>query len=241
MPLELIDITLGLISLAFVLITFIVGFKIISQYFKYGAPRILLVGLAWIGIASPWIPDALTPLYILIDPNKKQLWIITFNLIVNNVILPIPVLLWLIAFTKMLNVRENYRKLILILTVILSIFYEIFLIYFYLIDLQKGIEISGYLYISDYIDYTLIIYVLEALITGLLFSIQSIKSEVQEVKLKGKLLMVAFIFFTIGAMTDALYKKPILNIYSRLILVISSVIFYMGFAFPKWVKKILLK
>ena len=170
MPLGSIDIILGLFSFAFVFITFIVGFKIISRYFQYRASQILLVGLAWIGLASPWIPDALKPLYILIDPNHNELWIVTLNLIINNVILPIPVILWLVAFTQMLKMNENLRKTVIIVTFILSIFYEIFLISFYITDIQMGIEITGYLYSSKYIDNTLIIYIFFALITGLVFT-----------------------------------------------------------------------
>ncbi|MFO8018958.1 MAG: hypothetical protein R6U96_10005 [Promethearchaeia archaeon] len=241
MALELMDIILGLFSAGFVVITFIVGGKIISKYFKYRVPTILLVGLAWIGLASPWIPDALKPLYILIDPNQNELWIVTLNLIINNVILPIPILLWLTAFTQMLRIRENFRKIIIGITFILSIVYEIFLIYFYITDIQVGMEITGYLYSSDYIDNTLIIYILVALITGLIFAIESLRSKDKEVKLKGLFLIIAFILFTIGATIDALYITDITNIFSRLILDVSSIMFYIGFILPEWAKKILLK
>ncbi|MGV9172849.1 MAG: hypothetical protein ACOC4M_07285 [Promethearchaeia archaeon] len=240
MTLELVDIILGLFSAGFVVITFIVGGEIISRYFKYRARNILLVGLAWIGLATPWIPDALKPLYILIDPNQSQLWIVTLNLIINNIILPIPVLFWLIAFTKMLRLNQMFRKATITVVFILSVIYEIFLIYFYINDLQMGLQVTGYLYSSDYIDNTLIVYILVALITGLAFAFESLRSQDKEVKVKGLLLIVAFILFAIGATIDALYITYITNIYSRLILVVSSIMFYMGFILPEWAKKIFL-
>ena len=69
----------------------------------------------------------------------------------------------------------------------------------------------------------------------------SIKTEEEEIKLKGKVSLIAFSLFVVGALIDYLFITKISNIIARLRLVISSISFYIGFILPKWAKKILLK
>ncbi|MHA1489264.1 MAG: hypothetical protein ACTSRI_06380 [Promethearchaeota archaeon] len=80
------------------------------------------------------------------------------------------------------------------------------------------------------------------LITGLLFGRETFKSDDPEIKLKGKMLILAFPSFAIGAILDATIPfTAITLIIVRLILISSSIEFYGGFILPKWMKKLLLK
>ncbi|MBD3254576.1 MAG: hypothetical protein GF383_05760 [Candidatus Lokiarchaeota archaeon] len=82
---------------------------------------------------------------------------------------------------------------------------------------------------------------LGVLIPGILFAIRSIKSDKPEINLQGKLLLIAFISFTIGALLTSSIPQMTIKVIARLILVTSSLEFYMGYLLPNWVKKILLK
>lgn len=79
------------------------------------------------------------------------------------------------------------------------------------------------------------------LILGLSLAITSIRAPNKEIKLKGKILFVAFFTFSLGAILDALLYSVLGNIIARSIMVISSIIFYIGFILPNWAKQILLK
>jgi hypothetical protein len=240
MPLELIDIALGIFSAIFVVINVIVGLKIASRYFKYKKWELLFVGIAWIGLASPWLPDALKPLYIVIDPNAVNSTIILLNYIFNVLVIPIPVILWIIAFTKMLNLERKIRFLIIGSIIIINLVFQI-IIGVDFISVFSTNSIDSYAYASLYLDIYLIISITFVLITGLWFARVSMQSPTEEISLKGKVLLIAFISFTIGAMIDALLTIGLTNMISRVILVSSSIEFYIGLILPEWAKKILLK
>ena len=68
------------------------------------------------------------------------------------------------------------------------------------------------------------------------------KDECQEIKLKGRFLLAAFISWTIGAIMDAALQPNIITLtIARLILISSALEFYTGFLLPEKVKKIFLK
>ena len=76
--------------------------------------------------------------------------------------------------------------------------------------------------------------VFTTLVTGILFSKESMKVKDPLIKLKGKFLLVAFISFTIGALLDALLAFTPLNlVIVRLILISSAIEYYFGFFVPK--------
>ncbi|MHA2283932.1 MAG: hypothetical protein ACXAC5_24095, partial [Promethearchaeota archaeon] len=102
----------------------------------------------------------------------------------------------------------------------------------------------------------LLITMLIMLITGLQFSLKSIKSEEKEIKLKGKLLRGAFIAFTIAALLEKAARSIMLGVVFqdptdlvlsvilaivRVLLVLSAFAFYGGFLLPRWMKEILMK
>ena len=68
------------------------------------------------------------------------------------------------------------------------------------------------------------------------------KSEKPNIKLKGKIILLAFLFFIIGATLEAAIPLvPITVIIARVILIISAIMFYNGFILPNAVKRFLLK
>ena len=60
----------GGLTLAFVLISLILGIIIISKYFNYKNRQLLLVGLTWIFLVSPYWPDAIS--FLMIKPMVKK-------------------------------------------------------------------------------------------------------------------------------------------------------------------------
>jgi len=126
---------------------------------------------------------------------------------------------------------------------ILSIIFEIYLFYSLFTNPSSLGTVSGVFSViwSIYIEIILLSCVAIVLVTGLLFVRESIKSSNPEIKLKGKNLLIAFLLFTLGALLDATLTNVITNLIARLILVVSSIEFYIGLILPDWAKKIFLK
>lgn len=240
--LELIEMLQGSFSLIFVIISIIVAIKIILRYFEYKSITFLEVGVAWAGMSVPWLPDSIN--FILFLTSNPFLSVEAY-LIIGNSFLLIFVILWLVAFINLLHLEKS-KNIILAIAIALSIVFEIF--FFVLLSISNdliGISYGPFHYsFSFFIVVYMFSMILIVLVTGLKFGATSLKSGDPEIVLKGKILIIAFITFTLGAILDAILSSmliPITVVLTRIILISSSILFYLGFVLPTWVKKLLIK
>ena len=240
MALEFIDLIVAIFSFIYVLANITISIKIIWKYNTFKSINILLMGIAWIGLAFPWIPDVLNPLYEIIDPGHNNNGIIVLNYIVNVVIISIPIICWIIAILNLLSVRKSFKYTILISVILIILIFETILLLLFTTDLISG-AIHVYNYTSDILDVFLLVVLVIILVSGMIFAGVSIKSSNKVVKIKGIFLIIAFTLFPIGALIDMVISGITSNIVARLILCISSIIFYFGLIMPTWVKKKLIK
>ena len=235
MQIGLTEILQGSFSLIYVIISIIIGVKILIKYFEYKSNQFLLVGITWIGLSTPWWPDSINLILIL---TTNSILSIEANFIIGTSAMPFMLLVWLKAFTDF--AYKEKQKYILIIFLIIGIIFEI--IFFYFLFTQPNLigtfETPFQVVYGIYIEIFLVIFLLVIGITGILFGKQSLRSENPEIKLKGKFLIVAFILFTIGAFLDSIV--PELFIIARIILDISALSFYFGFMLPDWLKEKLL-
>ena len=250
MTLELVDYLQGSFSLIFVIISLIIGITIISKYFKYKNRLLILVGISWIGVGNPWMPDSISFLMnIFIEESLPVEW----YFIIGNCFIPVALLTWLIAYTDM--IRKKAQKKVIIITILLSIIFEIVFFTLFFIDINLLGEINPVRPFTVNFDIFITIYlllvILIMMITGLDFAQKSVKSDDREIRLKGKLLRAAFISFTIAAILDSLLgtifedpTDPLLSIMVvavRILLIFSALEFYGGFLLPRWMKEIFIK
>ncbi|TFF98973.1 MAG: hypothetical protein EU541_06125 [Promethearchaeota archaeon] len=231
----------GFFSFIIVFITFLTGILIALKYFKTRKLTFLTIGLAWSGIIAGWIPDSVN--FFLIIFNQPILSL-TLYLVIAVGLYPPVLLLWVIGITELLKV--NKRKIYLILFLLYSIITEIFFFLFLIID-EKGL-LGNYIstFIIDFEIFSIFILffsLIVIILSGLKFSLAAYNSSEAEVKLKGKLLLFAFISVSIGVVLDLLLVSlsPVLIVITRLIIAISSIALYCGFILPKWVKILFLK
>ncbi len=239
MSLSFLDTVNGVCSLIFVAISLLVGFIILSRYFKYKERIYLMVGATWILISCPWWSSSLSFLVALsngvgITPEAY--------FIIGNTLVPFGIVLWLLAFTEFLYTEK--RKLILLVFALYGLIFEILFFTFLFVDpnligeLNPPVDVRYNSFIMIY----LISFLLIVVVTGFLFANLSLKSKDPEVKLKGKLLIIAYIAFAVGALLDsAITLNEVTIIITRLILIISAICWYGGFLLPKWMKKYLLR
>jgi hypothetical protein len=239
MSLTTIDTLNGIFSIIFVAISFLVGIIILSRFIKYKERIYFLVGLTWIFISEPWWPSSIS--FLVAIGNGIGIPSEVYFLI-GNLFVPLAIVLWLLAFTEFLYSEK--RKLILTIFAIIGGIFEILFFIFLFLNPSVIGHLNGPVDVNyeSFIMVFLIIFLAIVVISGFLFANLSLKSKDPEVKLKGKLLIVAYITFAIGALLDASVPfNELIIVIIRLILITSAVCWWGGFLLPKWMKKLFLK
>jgi hypothetical protein len=195
---------------------------------------------------SPWYPSGGGWFYWFITGD---LFSYEFYVILGNAGIPIAIIAWLYVYK--FNVYPKKGNKIIIIYVIFSIIFEIYLFYFTFIS--PDAPVKGLIGIIDDpsnptdIDYKglVLIYlgasILTACSTGIHFSIKSLKLKKNpEVKWKGRFLFIAFILFGFSAIMDAIVELNLfLLLIVRVFLSLTVLFFYLGFILPKWVQNLL--
>ena len=249
---DIVDILQGTLSLIYVVISFIIGGTIISKYGKYRNRLYILVGLCWLTLSTLWLPEAASFLMSLFIQKTLT---IEWYFIIGNAFVPIALICWIFAYTDMTGHKK--QKLALSLVVIFSFVFEGLFFYYFFLDINLiGVINPIRPFSADlgiFLTILLFITFVTLFITGFKFARKSTRSENKEVRLKGKLLLYAFIAFTIAALLEKtvrsiligiVFADPLLPILSimlvvvRSLLISSSIAFYGGFLLPRWMKEI---
>lgn len=241
MTLTPLDVLNGSLGLSFVIISIILGLIIAFKYFKNKDKNFILIGFTWVFITSGWYGTSFSFLSALILGGEG----LPFEaiMLLNFIPLPAGLFLWLIAFTNFLY-KEKQKFILIVISVITLIFYVLFFYCLFTDPILVGEKLSpvdtkgNNMVLLLY----LVIFIIIFLITGLKFSLKTMKVDNPVTKLKGKMLFIAFISFSIGGILDSMVPSTALTlIIFRLILISSAVEFYGGFILPQWVMKLFLK
>ncbi|TXT54739.1 MAG: conserved membrane protein of unknown function [Promethearchaeota archaeon] len=237
MALGSIEIINGIFTLIMVAIYLYLGLRIASRYFELDQSIYLYIGLTWILIAEPWYPSTLSFIISWFNNGEGLINFPMVFLTIGNVLLPLPLIAWMMAFTKMLY--KEKQKIVIILFVILAIIYEILFFSFLFIDytllgtMVSPVDSSYGLFMT--VVQLLLLIIL--LITGLRFGYATTRSEKREHIIKGRFLLLAFISFVVGAVFDVFSNFSLLLLISaRILLITSAIEFYIGFIYPEKIK-----
>ena len=190
-------------------------------------------------MSAPWTPSSISLItYLLFDivlPIEILLFIAIF-------FLPFVQLFWLTVVCVFKRIKK--RKIILGIFTIEGIIFEAFFLLNLFTNPSAIGEFSGTFDMNYKLVINLFLFSLLILfiITGTMLARESLKSDDPEVKLKGKLLFLAFYSFIIGSILDIFSATSILLLtIARLVLILSAFEFYGGFILPNWMKRIFLK
>ncbi|MFX1267234.1 MAG: hypothetical protein ACFFAK_04665 [Promethearchaeota archaeon] len=240
------EILQGILTLAFTLISFLLGLLILKKYFTLKDKKLLLVGITWILLTSPWWPDSISFILLIFSGGVINLHDAVYFFIANALIAPI-YFTWGKAFADLvISEKPNIKKIFLVSLTIWGILFEILFLIVFISDYNSvGVrQTVFYVEWTDFIDINLLISSVFFTITGLFFGGKALKSEDPEIKLKGKFLLVAFITFTIGAIIDILFVgeyNELTLVLARTFVIIAAFSFYTGFVLPNFTKKLFLK
>ena len=238
MELEFVELLQVIFSSIFVIISLIVGLLLISKYFKHKERNLLLVGVTWIGITTPWLSGVISfPLIMLFGTSLR----IEVRFIIGIAFVPIVLVLWLVVFTDLVY-RERKKLIVFTYTVICICFEIVFFTFLFtdtsLIGTYTGPFKVGW---TPFIQLTTLFFIVTALTTGILFAHTSMKSMNPEIVLKGKIILIAFLSFVAGAFLDSIIPiTPLGVVFTRLVLISSAIEFYFGFFLPEPIKKLVL-
>lgn len=194
----------------------------IGQYFHY-VPVVVNVMYSW-GTGGNLLP-------------------VEFNLLLGFTPLAIFTTLWYLGITEL--TLQKQRKIILPLVIAWYCFYLIILCIFiftgnasYLASVVNAVKMS---FGPPFILLNLVNLMLWIL-PFLIFALRTFKSDIPEINLKGKFLLVALVLYPVGTLIDLLQEDIIvLVIIARIIAIISAFSFYLGLILPNFIKKIFLK
>ncbi|HEY0087954.1 MAG TPA: hypothetical protein VGB37_03870 [Candidatus Lokiarchaeia archaeon] len=229
----------GIFSLVFICLSTIVGLKVAHRYLETKKTTPLWIGIAWIIIPSPWYGSAASFLVALITGNGLDLRTYIF---IANFLPPFYMIFLIAAFTDFYY--NEKQKLFVLISFIVGIIFEIYIIYYVIVDPKVIGELHG---IID-IEYKgiwrmyLVVNIILICIIGISIAINSLESKTHDIRLRGIFLLLAFVSFTIGAFMDAALPLSILTLtIARILLISSAIEFYFGFVLPKWFKEKVLK
>ncbi len=237
-PLE--EIISGIFSLILIIVFITIGIKIILKY-KIGKKRALIfMGLAWIGLSQLWWSSFLNVFFVLANISSTGLTPVQY-VIFSVAFIPLTGFCYVTAITDLILERaQHYLQAV---AIIFGGFFEILFLYSIISgNTSMFLTKKGAYYVrNSSLSITLMVLFLAFfLLLGMIFAIQTFKSDNPEIRLKGKFLIIAYVTFSFGAVIDML-PFPLLNYIERLVAMISAVIFYSGFTMPEWIKKLFLK
>lgn len=226
-----IEILEGTFSLIFVIISLIIGILFLLKYFNNKQIEFVTIGLTWVFLSSGWWGSAFSFLSILLFNKPLDLFQYLF---ISNVFLPLVLIVWIYSFCH--TIYPNLEKPGLIITLLIVIPFEIILIVLIFTNPQSVGRFEGTFNVvsSTFLLVFEISLIITTLITGLIFSIKSMKVDDPTVKWRGRLLLIAFILLTIAGLADSfIIGNPLLLVLMRLVLISSSFIYYLAFFFRR--------
>jgi uncharacterized integral membrane protein len=232
------EIVSGSFSLAFVIISLIIGFMLISKYFSLKNRILLTVGLSWIFLSSSWWSRSISFLTIILFDYSLDEVLYLFLL---NAFVPLAILCWIYSFFSL--VYTDFKKRIFIVYLVICIVYEVFLIIFLFTNTELIGSVQFFSARGGPLSIVFQIFaIFSFLITGILFARKSLESNDPKIQLKGKLLLVAFISFTISALYESIMPlTPLTLALIRILLISSAIEYFFGFFLPDRLADLLIK
>ena len=207
----------------------------ILKYFKYKNRELLFVGSTWCLITSPFWSDIISFLAILFFGTPLSDF---FYFLFSLGFIPIAHVTWMAAITSFFY--KEKQKIVVIIFFFEAILFEILFISFLIIEpLIIGTRVPmSHVEWAPFTIFYFVFSILVFLLTGIIFALHCIKLPDKETKLKGKLLLIAFISFVIGTIIE-IYPLffEFKYVLSRIIIFSAALEFYLGFALPNWLKK----
>ncbi|TXT66499.1 MAG: membrane protein of unknown function [Promethearchaeota archaeon] len=221
----------GIFNLLFISIIILIGVKIISTYFSHKREEFITIGLTLILLFSGYWSVTLNFILLIFF---NSLLPIPFSIFLERFFIPVGVICWIYSFGQLV-VPHLKQKLVLIFSVI-CVSYMVFLTISAFVDYTLIAEQVSTFYTQNQII-TLIFdlfAILSVIITFIIFAKSSLSAPNENVRLKGKLLLIGGLLITSGIVIDTLIPLNILILaLTRIIFILGALFFYFGFFYSR--------
>jgi len=239
MLLSLEEIINGALSIIFVSISLLIGLKILLKYFEHRRRELIFAALAVVLLSSIyWDYSFSFILYLTLSiklPDQAYF-------AVGIPSLPWALFFWLFTLSELMFKKQ--QKIVLSLYVMQTIIFEI--IFFTLLIIQPSligtivsiVDSEYEWFVLSYIIFLNVILIISAAV----FAKNSSEFDEPIVKIKGLLILVGVLFFSIGGFSEIFSSiSLVFLIVGRIIIMISGIILYVGITMPKKIIKFLIK
>ena len=228
------DILMGTFSLIYVIISIIIGILFFKRYLETRQKEHLALGIIYILISSGWwgISTAFLSIICLDQDISDKLYIF-----LGQSFIPFAMISWIYSMSKVLY--EKRGKIMVIFSMLIVIPYVVIIIAFILIDPPVFGERTDYFegITTEIFTISGVLILLVPIITAFHFVFKSLKIANYKVRLRGIFLLIAFLFFTIGIALDSFLTLDSSSIIiTRIILILSAILFYWGFFLPRYLE-----
>lgn len=214
--------------------------RIISRYARYKKAEYLYIGIVALLLTEPWWSTAISFLLIIITGTGLS---VELYVIIGNVGIPVAITLWIKVYSELKTLDDVMVKRMFYFSTLYNIIFMLFFFYFLTSDITVIGELTSPIDVRYNVIMILYLFITVILIymTTISFAKELLKSDSREMKLRGKLIICGFTFFTIGAFLDfAIPLTPITLLMARSLLVACAFQLWGGFIMPDWMKRVLL-
>lgn len=234
--LDLIDVYDGTIAIVVTIIMIFLCLKSIAKYYKYKVINMVFIGIAILGLSARYWPRIVTLFSVLITSNSispELYFILGYGHSIG-------LICWMIGWILTVEMKKKVKKIIMGAFFCFEIIY---LILFYACIFFNQSLIGTYSPVFDDKSGPIILIHTVVMICLLIITISSAyldtrKTNVKEIRLKGDFIFYGMLFLFIGTILNLFFKSELL--YS-VFLIIAVLSIYIGFTFPKWIKNLLIK
>ena len=228
----------GSLALLTVLFGIFIGIRFLLAYKTYKRIELFIMGFVSILLTEVWWAPSISFFYFMFTGQSLP---DAAYFTIGYAFIPIVIFLWLIVFTNL--IMKNRQKIILLIFTIYSLIYEIIIVFFLLTDTSQIGKVLTPVDSSLTVLFSLysFVWILIALITGIIFSRESMQSSDPNIRLKGRLLLYGFVIWSMVAIIDGLVSNIIALFVVRFFLMLSVILLYGGFMLPDWMKKLINK
>ena len=234
--LEMLQGFLGILSLS---ISLFVALKIISKYFANRRTEFFTVGLMMIFVTSGWWGSSIA--FIMYVVFNSEISDVSY-IFISYAFVSLSSIFWLYSFGYLVYPKSKWKFLSVWL--VISILYTIFFMYYILID-PSVLAVRVTRFDSETLNFVaayILLSLLVSLIAQVLFLKRSISFKDKIVRWKGRFIFLGYIIFLIGAVLDSVIPlTPTTLFLTRMLLIVSSITSYIGWAMPDKVANWLVK
>lgn len=240
---------IGFFSLIQAAIVISMSLIVLRKYFEIKSKPLFYLFIFMYFSSSTLFPFMTGYIYWLIAAGT-EVPLYTFYAYLGTFLIPVSIIGWTLVYLSLSSFSKKTKTTAMSLILIYSIAFEIYLVYYlFLSPIAPEEEMIGIL--VERADFSLrgfvLIYVLSMLVwnlsTGIHFSLNGIKSGSGVAKLKGKIVLFAFIFMFLETIFEGFVLSGAGNLVTERVIggiinVVSFLFLYIGFVLPKWFQKL---